>query len=292
MNAKQKKLTLTGPVMLDGGNMVMPEDLTRMAEISDLTEQIGNLWNQLSSGAQGFLGDVFTSESVLAMSGRNCAAEAVDYVCKARPEMVFHKLPDAAAPISLRNAAVAFLCDQIFAHNEFETPEVLFEAINQARAISRETHWGQRKHAFNQIAEMAPMRDDCYSLTYEEAPEFITKQAEILERELLQKIAGATSIPRFELRNDSSNPEGYTVNAQRDGDAGIYDELRVGVFDRDGSCVADVLVGLSGDGEPRVLLSTDGDADRQKVAVFPLRSFDEAVVDFDADNGASAKPRG
>jgi hypothetical protein len=49
-------------------------------------------------------------------------------------------------------------------------------------------------------------------------------------------------------------------------------ELRVGVKNADGVYVADVLIGLSPEGELRVLLTTDceGEGDHE-IAVFPLR---------------------
>jgi hypothetical protein len=90
MSNAKPKLTLTGPVLIDS-HMIMPEDLTRMAEIRDLSEQIGNLWNNLSPCAQRFISNTFAVESVTAMSGQNCSDEAVDLICKARPEMVFYR---------------------------------------------------------------------------------------------------------------------------------------------------------------------------------------------------------
>jgi len=76
-NAKPK-LTLTGPVLIDS-HMIMPEDLTRMAEIRDS-------WHKLSPGAQRYMDDIFASRS-----NSDCAAEAVEFICKARPEMVFYQ---------------------------------------------------------------------------------------------------------------------------------------------------------------------------------------------------------
>lgn len=92
----------------------------------------------------------------------------------------------------------------------------------------------------------------------------------------LQEIAG---IPRMALRNERNNPHGYTVEACYTGDPGIYDELRISIFDREDDCVGDVLVGLSADGEPHVLVTADNDGDDDHpVTVYPCRAIDDAVI--------------
>ncbi len=86
-------------------------------------------------------------------------------------------------------------------------------------------------------------------------------------------------IPRMALRNGGSNPNGYTAEATYTGDPGIYDELRISIFDREDDCVGDVLVGLTTEGEPRVLVTTGnaGDGDHN-VSIYPCRHIDDAVI--------------
>lgn len=87
----------------------------------------------------------------------------------------------------------------------------------------------------------------------------------------------APLLPLIRLSHSGKNPVGYTADVARSGDPGIYDELRVGVYDGD-NCVADVLVGLTEKGEPRVLCTVNGDGDGDpQVAVFPLRPVDDAI---------------
>ena len=74
----------------------------------------------------------------------------------------------------------------------------------------------------------------------------------------------------------------YTVKAQQAGDSGIYDELAVGIFDPDGNCVGDVYFTLNEEGEPRVLLTTNGEGDGDHHLVhYPLRETRESVEDFE-----------
>lgn len=86
-------------------------------------------------------------------------------------------------------------------------------------------------------------------------------------------------IPRFTLKHGGKS-FGYVAEAARTGDDGIYDEVRIGVFKSDAPnvCVADVLVGLTEDGEIRFLATTDGEGDGDaRVAIYPQRRHDQAV---------------
>jgi hypothetical protein len=89
-------------------------------------------------------------------------------------------------------------------------------------------------------------------------------------------------ITRFKLLHDGNNSAGYSAEASRTGDAGIYEEVRISIFHED-DCVADVLAGLSSDGEPRILVTHGGDGDGDhRIAVYPLREISKAVdVDFE-----------
>lgn len=91
-------------------------------------------------------------------------------------------------------------------------------------------------------------------------------------------------IERFSLCHEGRNPGGFTAEASRTGDyrkatgESIYEEVRIGVFSGDSSvCLVDVFVGLSDKGEPRVLVSTDGNGDDHAISVFPMRPADCAV---------------
>lgn len=85
-------------------------------------------------------------------------------------------------------------------------------------------------------------------------------------------------VPRFELMHSGANPLRYQAEAIRTGDAGIYEEVRISVFDCSDSCVADTLVGLTEAGELRVLVTSDADGDGDhRIAVYPTRSADTAV---------------
>lgn len=85
-------------------------------------------------------------------------------------------------------------------------------------------------------------------------------------------------IPRFALMHSGSNPLRYQAEAVRTGDAGIYQEVRISVFDREDICVADTLVGLTEAGEIRVLITADGDGDNEhQIAIFPTRGAANAI---------------
>lgn len=85
-------------------------------------------------------------------------------------------------------------------------------------------------------------------------------------------------VPRFRLMHSGTNPHHYEAEAARTGDAGVYEEVRISVFDRNASCVADALVGLTEDGEVRVLVTTDGNGDNEhQIAIFPTRGADTAI---------------
>ncbi len=101
---------------------------------------------------------------------------------------------------------------------------------------------------------------------------------------LINQIGDGAAVPRFALLHDMKNPGGYAAEVTRCGDPGVYEEVRIGLFKEGGEeCLGDVLVGLSENGEPRILVTTggDGDADHD-LAIFPLRQFDKAVEDCGA----------
>jgi hypothetical protein len=73
----------------------------------------------------------------------------------------------------------------------------------------------------------------------------------------------------------------YTVRGEFSGDAGIYDELRVSIFNPQDECVGDAFFTLTEDGEPRALLTTKGNGDGDHDLVwFPLRETGKAVESY------------
>jgi hypothetical protein len=70
----------------------------------------------------------------------------------------------------------------------------------------------------------------------------------------------------------------YTARGEYTGDPGIYDELRVGIFNPQKECVGDALFTLTEEGEPQAYLTTAGDGDGDhSLSWFPLRETEKAV---------------
>lgn len=194
-------------------------------------------------------------------------------------------------PVQLgRDFFVNHLCSRIFGRNDYGSSEGLIAAIKQASAIP-ETEWRRRKDAFNEIGEKAPMTDsDGYLLKYEDVPAFLEKEADAFFRSM-GHVDASVAIPRFNMLHSGDNPGGYTAEASRTGDAGIYEEVRIGIFKGgDRECLGDVLVGLTEEGEPRVLVTTDGKGEEEaSFVIYPLRPADEACLRWDDAPGASPR---
>ena len=111
-------------------------------------------------------------------------------------------------------------------------------------------------------------------------------------RNLVSVSDETTGIPRFPLMNGGKNPENYTAEASRTGDAGIYNEVRIGVFkESDNVCLADVLVGLNDAGEPRILVTADGNGDNEAAfVIYPLRPAEEALSSWAKEPSAPSTP--
>lgn len=89
---------------------------------------------------------------------------------------------------------------------------------------------------------------------------------------------GVRKIEAFSLMHTGSNPGGYLAAASRTGDPGIYEEVRISVLHPELGSVGDVLVGLTEQGEPRMLITHNGEGDGDHaIAVYPLKPKDEAV---------------
>lgn len=70
----------------------------------------------------------------------------------------------------------------------------------------------------------------------------------------------------------------YSVQAEKTGDTGIYDELGVSIVNKAGNCVGYAYFLVNEEGKPRVLLTADGDGDGDpQLTYFPLRSKHEAI---------------
>ena len=91
-------------------------------------------------------------------------------------------------------------------------------------------------------------------------------------------------IERFAMCHVGENPGGYFAEAARSGDyipatgEAIYSEVHVNIFQSGTEhCVADVLIGLSSTGEPRVLISADANGDDPAFCIYPTRPVAEAM---------------
>lgn len=139
-------------------------------------------------------------------------------------------------------------------------------------------------HATN-IAAAIKRKDNCFFPNRKTSVLAVLKLLEqyVQEENGAAPVSTASAAPeaplvdRIVLNNDGKNPSGYTADAARSGDPGIYDEIRAGVY-QGTKCVADILIGLTPAGEPRVMVTVDGKGDDgPQIAVFPLRSAENAV---------------
>lgn len=86
-----------------------------------------------------------------------------------------------------------FMLSRILDHNGFGSADALLAAIESANQINPETHWRDRKAAFNAIAMLAPMRNDGpYSVTHSDLPTVIG--AEMQEFETFERERRATCV--------------------------------------------------------------------------------------------------
>lgn len=88
-------------------------------------------------------------------------------------------------------------------------------------------------------------------------------------------------IPAFKLLHSGKNVGGYAAEATRTGDKGIYEEIRVSIFDKNNDCCADILVTLEdeGKGAPKVLITADGDGEGDHlILVQPMKAVTDAVT--------------
>lgn len=94
-------------------------------------------------------------------------------------------------------------------------------------------------------------------------------------------MANNTSITRLNLLHNGANPQGIMADAEITGDAGIYNEIRMSAYDKEGNCIGDVLMGLDEKGELRVLLTTGGDGDGDhSVAIYPTRNIEHDALEL------------
>lgn len=104
----------------------------------------------------------------------------VDYCGQVGPD-----LPDALCFLRdgnvierSRRQFMEHLALRIFESNGYHSLGGLIDAIESASELSPETHWQDRKAAFNEIAEKAPMKDGGFCLKYEEVPAFLESEAD------------------------------------------------------------------------------------------------------------------
>lgn len=144
--------------------------------------------------------------------------------------------------------------------------QLLLNATNIAAAIKRNDNcfFVNRKASLNAVLELLTQY-----VNAEQGAPAVPSDTGAVESE---------NLDRFDLANAGENPGGYSADAARSGDKGIYNEIRAGIYHGD-VCVADVLIGINPAGEPRVMCTVNGDGDNgQQIAIFPLRSADDAVV--------------
>jgi len=81
------------------------------------------------------------------------------------------------------------LCSRIFSDNGYGSTEALIAAIRKAAAIP-EDEWRNRKAAFNEVGETAPMRDDGFLLKYEDVPAFLATETAAFQKTLAAAATG------------------------------------------------------------------------------------------------------
>lgn len=96
---------------------------------------------------------------------------------------------------------------------------------------------------------------------------------------------------RIDLFSCGENPQKLTAEVALAGDDSWHQALRVSVINAAGECVGDVYVGLSDQGELRVLLTADGKGDdAHSIAVYPQRPAASAV-EIDHEDGVGMRPQ-
>lgn len=84
----------------------------------------------------------------------------------------------------------------------------------------------------------------------------------------------------------------YKARVEFFGDPGQYDEISVQVLDENDDSKADVLIGLTGDMEPRIAITTDGDGLGDKnIFVYPLRPAQESVEIETQEHRGTLRPQ-
>lgn len=80
---------------------------------------------------------------------------------------------------------------------------------------------------------------------------------------------------------EGNNPRSLKFVAEETGDPGIYQEIRMGAFLPNGTCVADALMTLDKEGHVRFLLTADGDGDGDHKACHYPENPIETVNELD-----------
>ena len=89
----------------------------------------------------------------------------------------------------------------------------------------------------------------------------------------MKKNANLRKYARIYAMHQGKNPKDLWLTAESSGDPGIYHEMRISAENREGECIADIMVGLDEHGELRVLITANGDGDGDHaIAVFPERA--------------------
>lgn len=104
------------------------------------------------------------------------------------------------------------------------------------------------------------------------------RESQLEALKLVKKLPAGGNF-EYQLLTESI-PNAYIADVEAAGDVGIFQEVSVSIFhvaDRS-ECLADVLVGISPNGEPRVLVTTDSRGyEHHPIALYPLRPKDSVV---------------
>lgn len=156
--------------------------------------------------------------------------------------------------------------------------DTLRDCIGFVSAWAAHLSHSGKMEAFKTVLKAAERARKAYNLCERDIPlptEDVTDSSKLVDSDVIEN---APCIPRFTILSNGVNPHGYTTEATHIGETGLYDEVRVDVFNAENVCVSDIIIGISLEGEPRILLTTDGQGDDDfALQVFPLRAVTDAI---------------
>jgi len=97
--------------------------------------------------------------------------------------------------------------------------------------------------------------------------------------------------PALQVALSQANQSNGTIAQVRQGGDPDYQEIIVSAFNKEGQCIADVVIGLDPEMELRVATTSDGFGDGDKnIVVFPLRPAEQGV-EVDLHNCQQSRQR-